>query len=360
MGDSEGPSVFENLSARPVAPARAVKVREQARKFEAAAQNVGPPPSHISAQGKYSNEDTYGLRILGCTSPGIGERPISANSRLGPPSKSPQTRWMKQNMLSTTDEFGDVMEVTDTFQKLKISRNNKQVVPCDGGGDGPATLLPFITPEEKIANATNGVTIKSLTSNTVVVVPETHRSNQCSRGGRPQTAVSSDEEVQIHPTAQKSKIISRRRSKKTKPSKEGAALRSSTMSFHRSLPDESVEEVLPGEISNTIVTQYDSESISDVGADLDRDYGIAPPTAVSGMSTRFGAFELVRPETSSSEILGDGNLASDEDRELQRLMKALEIQDDEHWYNPSYEDDDSTRSKLLQLIKLFYVVSLSK
>lgn len=359
--------LYESLSSRTVAPPRKLKVKEQARMFEEAAQAQTTPPTSATSLHKKMDEDNYGLKILGCTAPGITERPLSAVTRLGlcdedECSERPDSAKGSQKVLSTTDEYGDVMELSDTFQKLKIARNSIPKGAFDGAGDGPCSMPAFMTPEERVAAATNGITIKSLTSNAVVVVPETHRSTQASRSGRPPTGRSSAEEIQIHPTAvQKSKIQARRkRVKKVEHSDVApAASAGPSRSFHRSVPDEPRQEQEEVSTKTEVIAHHDdSDDACDIEADMVQDFDSGPSTARTTVSVMFEEFELMRPDTCSSEILADGALVSDEERQLQRLMKALDIQDDENWYDTVNEEEDhSTKNKLRQLTKLFYHVS---
>lgn len=359
--------LYESLSARTVAPPRKLKVKEQARMFEEAARATSP--TSATSLHRQPEEENYGLKILGCKAPGITERPLSAVTRLGlyddECSERPESARDPLNVLSTTDEFGDVMEVSDTFQKLKIARNIIPKGAFDGAGDGPCSMPAFMTPEERVASATNGITIKSLTSNAVVVVPETHRSSQASRNGRPPTGRSSAEEIQIHPTSvNKSKIQARRKRVKKVEHSDVAPVASAgfSRSYHRSLPDETQQEKERPSIKTEVVSPHDDfDNVSDVGTDIVQDYDSGPSTARTTFSVMFEESELMRPDTCSSEILAEGALVSDEERERQRLMKALAIHDDENWYDVVNEEEDhSPKNKLRQLTKGFYQVSRLK
>lgn len=335
-------SYYEALSNLPVAKPRNVQVKVSARKSE--------DPYHsdqISGNPQGIDKDTHGLKILGCEAPGISERPLSASARLGPALprfflKGDQNPFQggvdAERMLTTIDEHGDITEVSKDFQKLKISRNCRQL------RDDPEHVE--ISPEDEIAAATNGLTIQSLSSNTVVVVPETSRS---SRSSRPSSVASSIGETRIYPV-QRSRIRAHRR---RKPGEPGSARRKpSNQSLHQSLPDEDKNFSLPDDSSP--VAHSETDESSDTGADVDKDYGCAPPTA---MSTNFELYELKRPDTTASEILADEVLASKEDTKVKRLLACFDIQQSEDWYCPLDEDDEeSSKSKMLRLVKLFYKV----
>lgn len=178
----------------------------------------------------------------------------------------------------------------------------------------------------------------------MLFIPESHRSTR--GNGNPDTsAVSSENEIRVHPTIlKKSKLAKSRRKRRIchgVPSNTGGML-------YKSLPEEGEgEEVVD-----------DSDITSDVGGS-DEDYS-APCRQIS---TLFDAFEMIRPETASSEILAHAELAAEKEQIIKKLMKGLNVEYDENWYFGSSEEKDtddaaeSAKTRLLQLTKMFYLVS---
>ena len=189
-----------------------------------------------------------------------------------------------------------------------------------------------------------GITIQSLTSNAVVVVPETHRSNQ-------DQPVSSLDEIQVYPSSsEKCKLSKRRRKRRVKYPNTSNNDRRPLTGFHNSLPDD-VHGHGHGHVGYPVINGHDHDDTE--GGESDACYSSMPSTA---RSTFFDEFEMMRPETASSEILGDGTLVSEEEQQLKNLKTMFGIQDEDDWYSNAEEAGHSRKHKLRQLTKLFYRV----
>lgn len=133
MGDHTNDStIYELIRSRPITPARVVKVNAGGReKNSEHAPQINSPTSPKYSSGCDENEENYGLKILGCTKPGITERPVSAACRLDPPEEGNEP-WQ------ATEEDGNILEISDNFQKLKIARNQSTVCRGAGSPSNPA------------------------------------------------------------------------------------------------------------------------------------------------------------------------------------------------------------------------------